>query len=211
MLSPEQVVRAAEHSPIMRRITMTMIERVIAQQAAWQATGTALNVSVNVSVRDLHSLDFADWVERCLRKFGVDPSHLTVELTETALINQTSAVLDCLEALGRLGVRASLDDFGTGFSSLQHLRRLPVTEIKIDRSFIQSMVAHRQEASIVQGMIDIGRQLGLRVVAEGVEDDQTRIKLLEAGCRVAQGWYYAGPMHAEEFAAWCAQGAATKS
>jgi EAL domain-containing protein (putative c-di-GMP-specific phosphodiesterase class I) len=172
---------------------------VVAQLAFWQSDGSPMVVSLNVSVRDLHSTKFVTWLDARMRHYGVDPSRLIVELTETALLNQTSLILDATKALSRLGVGVSLDDFGTGFSSLQHLRQLPLTEIKIDKSFVQSMTGHRKEAAIVRAVIDFGRELGLRVVAEGVEDSQTREALLDAGCRVAQGWYYAKPMPADEF------------
>jgi predicted signal transduction protein with EAL and GGDEF domain len=125
-----------------------------------------------------------------------------VELTETALTTEIARVLDSLRALSRLGVGASLDDFGTGFSSLQHLQQLPLTEIKIDRSFVSSMTSRREGESIVRAVVDMAGDLGLRVVAEGLDDDETRQRLLSAGCHIAQGWFYARPMPATEFAAW---------
>jgi diguanylate cyclase (GGDEF)-like protein len=205
MVSPDQVVRLAEHTPLMQKITMTMIEQVLAQLTAWRSAGLLLNASVNVSVRDLHSDKLVTWLQGRLRYYGVAPSQLQLELTESALLSQDSAVLGTLQELRRLGVGAALDDFGTGFSSLQHLRRLPLTEIKIDKSFVRSMMVNPQDNAIVRAVIELGRGLGLRVVAEGVEDDQTERKLLALGCAFAQGWSYARPMPARELALWCSQ------
>lgn len=208
MVSPEQIVRVAEHTVLMRKISMTMIEQVLAQLAAWRSEGLVLNASVNVSVRDLQSDELAKWLQERLRYHGVAPSQLQLELTESALMHQGPAVASTVQFLRRLGVGAALDDFGTGFSSLQHLRGLPLTEIKIDRSFVQSMMASPQDEAIVRSVIDLGRDLGLRVVAEGIEDDWTEVKLLALGCRLGQGWHYARAMPAAEFALWYSQRAA---
>jgi EAL domain-containing protein (putative c-di-GMP-specific phosphodiesterase class I) len=110
-----------------------------------------------------------------------------------------------LQRLHRVGIALSLDDFGTGYSSMQHLRRLPLAEVKIDRSFVLGMVDDPDDEAIVRSIIDLSGALGLRVVAEGVEDDRTRRLLLAAGCHVAQGWYYARPMPADELAGWMAR------
>jgi diguanylate cyclase len=211
MVSPEQVIRVAEHTLLMPKISMTMIEQVLVQLAAWRSEGRVLHASVNVSVRDLYSDELVKWLQGRLRHHGVAPSQLQLELTESALMSQTPAVLSTVQSLRLLGVGVSLDDFGTGFSSLQHLRRLPLTEIKIDRSFVQSMMANPQDEAIVRAVINLGRDLGLRVVAEGVEDDQTRLRLLAHGCHLAQGWYYAGPMPARDLALWCSRHAARTS
>ena len=208
MVGPEQVVRVAEHTPLMRKISMMMIEQVLIQLAAWRSQGWIPHASVNVSVRDLHSDELVTWLAGQLRRYGVAPSQVQLEITESALLSQTPAVRSAVESLRHLGVGVSLDDFGTGFSSLQHLRQLPLTEIKIDRSFVQSMMANAHDEAIVRAVIDLGRELGLRVVAEGVEDDQTRRRLLAHGCHLAQGWYYASPMPARELALWCSERAA---
>ena len=210
MISPEQVVRVAEHTLLMRKISMTMIEQVLAQLTAWKSEGLMLNASVNVSVRDLHSDELVKWLQGRLRHYGIEPSRLQLEITESAVMSQARGVLSSVQSLRRLGVGASLDDFGTGFSSLQHLRQLPLTEIKVDRSFVQSMMVNPPDEAIVRAVIALGRDLDLRVVAEGVEDHQTEMRLLALGCRLAQGWYYAGPMPARELVLWCSQRASQK-
>jgi diguanylate cyclase (GGDEF)-like protein len=205
IVGPAQILRAAEHSPLMRKLSMLMLERVLAQLAAWQAEGLVLRASVNISVRDLHSAELVTWLDDRLRYHSVAPRHLQLELTESALMSQVPAVIDNLRYLRAVGVGAALDDFGTGYSSLQHLRQLPLTEIKIDRSFVQSMMESPRDRAIVRAVIDLGRDLGLRVVAEGVEDDRTRTRLLADGCALAQGWYYAAPMSAADFTRWCSR------
>jgi len=210
MVSPEQVIRVAEHTLLMRKITMSMIELVLAQLAAWRSEGWTPHASVNVSVRDLNSDELVRWLDGRLRHHSVAASQLQLEITESALMSQAPVVLSTVQSVRRLGIGVSLDDFGTGFSSFQHLRRLPLTEIKIDKSFVQSIAANPQDEAIVRAIINLGRDLGLRVVAEGVEDDETERKLLANGCRVAQGWYYGCPMPAPELARWCSQRAAGK-
>jgi EAL domain-containing protein (putative c-di-GMP-specific phosphodiesterase class I) len=203
MVSPDQAIRVAEHTPLMRQLSMSMIDQVLAQLAAWRSGGVALRVSVNVSVHDLQSTDFVEWLKQRLHHHHVDPSCAQLELTESDLMTQPEAVVECLEALRQIGVAASLDDFGTGYSSLQHLRRLPLAEIKIERTYVQAMLSRREEESIVRAVIDLGRDLGLRVVAEGVEDHETQVRLQDAGCPVGQGWYYAKAMPADDFVEWC--------
>lgn len=204
MVGPEEIVRAAEHSPVMQQITRRMIEQVLDQLSRWHADGFAVRASVNVSVRDLYASDLVSWLDKQLRGYGVAPADLQLEITESALMTQPGAVGTNLRSLQELGVGAALDDFGTGFSSLQHLRRLPLTEVKIDRSFIQSMVDDPEAEAIVRAIIDLASDLGLRVIAEGVEDEPTRQRLLADGCHVAQGWYYAKALPIEEFDRWLA-------
>ena len=160
---------------------------------------------MNVSVRDLHDSRLIDWLDARLHHHQVAPSQLQLELTETALMSQTSQVLSSLNALRRLGVGASLDDFGTGFSSLEHLRLLPLTEIKIDRSFTQSILDKPRTEAIVRSVVDLAHELGLRVIAEGVDNELTRTRLLDADCPLGQGWYYAAAMPASELELWLEQ------
>jgi EAL domain-containing protein (putative c-di-GMP-specific phosphodiesterase class I) len=130
---------------------------------------------------------------------------LQLEITESALMADPHRVLATITRLDRMGVAISLDDFGTGYSSLQHLRRLPLAEVKIDRSFVLGMAASADDAAIVRSVIDLAGALGLRVVAEGVEDERTWRLLHAAGCFAAQGWFYARPMPAAELTSWLAR------
>jgi diguanylate cyclase (GGDEF)-like protein len=205
LVDPEVAIKVAEQTAVMRLLTRRVIEDVVGQLAKWRAHGLSLRASINVSVRDLHRPDLVDHLTDLLADQGVPPNQVQLELTEGALMADPRRVLVTLHRLDRLGVALSLDDFGTGYSSLQHLRRLPLAEVKIDRSFVLGMSTDPDDAAVVRSIIELARALGLRVVAEGVEDDRTRRMLVTAGCEVAQGWLYARPMPADELVGWLAR------
>jgi diguanylate cyclase (GGDEF)-like protein len=201
-VSPDTVIKIAEHTALMRRITARVLQDAVSQLAAWRAAGLDLRLSVNVSARDLHRGEFVEELAGLLAERGVPPNQLQLEITEGALLADQRRAMLTLHRLDKLGIALSLDDFGTGYSSMQHLRRMPLAEVKIDKSFVLGMTSNPDDEAIVGTVIDLGGRLGLRVVAEGVEDDETRRLLLELGCEVGQGWYFARPMPAEAFVAW---------
>ncbi|MEU7958196.1 putative bifunctional diguanylate cyclase/phosphodiesterase [Micromonospora humida] len=205
MVDPEELIRVAEQSAVMRLLTYRVIDDVVAQLAKWSAAGTTLRAALNVSVRDLHTGEIVDRIADRLASYGVRPDRLQLEITEGALMADPRRVLATITRLHQLGVAISLDDFGTGYSSLQHLRRLPLSEVKVDRSFVLGMAEDADDAAIVRSTIELAGALGLRVVAEGVEDERTWRLLYAAGCDAAQGWFYARPMPAEELTAWLAR------
>ncbi len=205
LIDPEELIRVAEHSGVMRLLTLRVIDDVIAQVAKWRANGLALRASINVSVRDLHTGEIVDRLSDRLALHDVAPEAIQLEITEGALMADPRRVLTTLQRLDKVGIALSLDDFGTGYSSMQHLRRLPLAEVKIDRSFVLGMVNDSDDEAIVRSIIELAGALGLRVVAEGVEDDRTRRLLVAAGCHVAQGWFYARPMPADELVGWLAR------
>ncbi|WP_305782979.1 putative bifunctional diguanylate cyclase/phosphodiesterase [Symbioplanes lichenis] len=205
MVGPEALLRVAEQTPVMRLLTARVLREVIAQLADWRAAGRPLRASVNVSVRDLHTPGIAGEIHDLLQRYAVPADLLQLEITESALMADPHRVLDTITRLDRLGVAISLDDFGTGYSSLQHLRRLPISEVKIDRSFVLGMAVDRGDAAIVRSVIDLAASLGLRVVAEGVEDERTWRLLAADGCHAAQGWFHARPMPAADFDDWLAR------
>ncbi|NJP33799.1 bifunctional diguanylate cyclase/phosphodiesterase [Micromonospora thermarum] len=205
MVDPEELIRVAEQSAVMRLLTFRVVDDVVEQVAKWSAAGLGLRASLNVSVRDLHTGEIADRIADRLTRYGVPPQRLQLEITEGALMADPRRVLATISRLHRLGVGIALDDFGTGYSSLQHLRRLPLSEVKVDRSFVLGMAQDADDAAIVTSMIELAGALGLRVVAEGVEDERTWRMLYAAGCDAAQGWFYARPMPAEELVAWLAR------
>ena len=202
---PDELIRVAEQTPVMRLLTGRVLREVIAQAAAWRDAGRPLRAAVNVSVRDLHDGDIVDQIDELLRGYALPPGLLQLEVTESALMADPHRVLNTITRLDRMGVAISLDDFGTGYSSLQHLRRLPLAEVKVDRSFVLGMTTDRGDAAIVRSVIELAMALGLRVVAEGVEDERTWRLLAEAGCHAAQGWFQARPMPAAELAVWLAR------
>ena len=202
MVGPEELIRVAEPTPVMRLLTGRVLHDVVAQLGAWRAAGRPLRAAVNVSARDLHAGDIAERIRGLLIEYAVPADLLQLEITESALMADPHRVLDTITRLDRMGVAISLDDFGTGYSSLQHLRRLPLAEVKIDRSFVLGMATDRGDAAIVRSVIDLAEALGLRAVAEGVEDERTWRSLAAAGCHAAQGWFHARPMPAEDLAVW---------
>lgn len=205
LVDPEELIRIAEQSAVMRLLTFRVIDDVVEQLAKWAAAGIHLRAAVNVSVRDLHTGEIVDRVADRLARYAVPPHQLQLEITEGALMADPHRVLATIARLDRIGVKIALDDFGTGYSSMQHLRRLPLAEVKVDRSFVLGMTLDSDDAAIVRSIIDLSRALGLRVVAEGVEDERTWRLLHAAGCHVAQGWFYARPMPADELVAWLAR------
>ncbi|MEV4661629.1 EAL domain-containing protein [Micromonospora echinofusca] len=205
MVDPEELIRVAEQSAVMRLLTRRVVDDVVEQLAKWSAAGTHLPAALNVSVRDLHTGEIADQIADRLARYGVPPQRLQLEITEGALMADPRRVLATITRLHRIGVGIALDDFGTGYSSLQHLRRLPLSEVKVDRSFVLGMADDADDAAIVKSTIELAKALGLRVVAEGVEDERTWRMLHAAGCDAAQGWFYARPMPAEELVGWLAR------
>ena len=201
-VDPEELIRVAEQTTVMRQLTDRVLREVIAQLAMWRTAGRPVRAAVNVSVRDLRAGDIADRIQDLLRRYDVPADLLQLEITESALMADPHRVLNTITRLDRMGVAISLDDFGTGYSSLQHLRRLPLAEVKIDRSFVLGMTTDRGDAAIVRSVIDLSEALGLRVVAEGVEDERTWRLLAAAGCHAAQGWFHARPMPADDLAVW---------
>ncbi|MEU9823924.1 EAL domain-containing protein [Micromonospora chersina] len=202
MVDPGELIQVAEQSAVMRLLTRRVVDDVVEQLAKWSAAGLTLRAALNVSVRDLHTGEIADQIADRLARYGVPPDRLQVEITEGALMADPRRVLASITQLHRIGVGIALDDFGTGYSSLQHLRRLPLSEVKVDRSFVLGMADDPDDAAIVRSMIELAGALGLRVVAEGVEDERTWRLLHAAGCDVAQGWFHARPMPAEELVTW---------
>ncbi|OLB77312.1 MAG: GGDEF-domain containing protein [Actinobacteria bacterium 13_2_20CM_2_71_6] len=204
-VDPEELIRVAEHSTVMRLLTRRVVDDVVAQLAQWAMTGVRVRASINVSVRDLHTSEVADRLADRLRYHGVGADQVQLEITEGALMADPRRVLATLRRLDTLGIALSLDDFGTGYSSMQHLRRLPLSEVKIDRSFVLGMAGDPDDEAIVRSIIELAGALGLRVVAEGVEDERTFRMLAASGCHAAQGWFLGRPMPADELLCWLAR------
>jgi predicted signal transduction protein with EAL and GGDEF domain len=204
LLLPDTFVPQAQETGLMQALTAYVLEEALRQVRAWADEGIDLAVSVNVATRNVIDTGFPDDVAAALARWGLDASKLELEVTESTVLEdpaRTSAVLDRLHALG---IRLSLDDFGTGYSSLAYLRRLPVSELKIDKSFVMGMRTAEGDAVIVRSAIDLGRNLGLEVVAEGVETEEAWAQLQEFGCDLAQGYLLATPMPAIELTSWLA-------
>jgi EAL domain-containing protein (putative c-di-GMP-specific phosphodiesterase class I) len=179
-----------------------VLDTALAACARWSAAGHDLGVAVNLSTRSLHETDLVERVAGLLQEHGVAPHRLTLEVTEGSVMADPTRAVDVLHQLRRLGVRLSVDDFGTGYSSLSYLQRLPVQEVKIDRSFVTALDAAPENFAIVRTILELGRHLGLEVVAEGVEDEATWDVLAGLGCDLVQGWHLARPMPVDQLLPW---------
>jgi diguanylate cyclase (GGDEF)-like protein/PAS domain S-box-containing protein len=204
LLEPSEFIPFAEHTGLMKPLTLYVLDEALRQCRAWEQGGNAVTVSVNVSTRNLIDSAFPSAVAALLRTSSVEPAHLTLEITESAIVADQFRVGTILEQLDRLGVRLSVDDFGSGYSSVAHLRRLCLHEIKIDSSFVMAMSTDEDNATIVRSMIDLAQNLGLEAVAEGVETEDVYELLRDLGCDLVQGYYLSQPLPADELAAWLA-------
>jgi diguanylate cyclase (GGDEF)-like protein len=205
IIDPAELIRAADQSAVLRSLSMRIVDDVVAQVARWGDRMAGLRVSVNVGARDLIGGELVDRLADRLAERGVPAERIQLELTESELIADQRAIVLSLSRLRRLGITIALDDFGTGYSSLSHLRRLPLAELKIDRSFVLTMLANPADGAIVRSLIDLASSLGLRTVAEGVENEPTWRALNQLGCQVAQGWYCARQMPADQLLTWLAR------
>ena len=202
MVPPDDFIPLAEQTALMRHITQFVVDEALAQLARWWQEGLRVQAAVNVCARDLYDRDFSDFLRERLDHYGVPPRALMVEVTESVLMADPARAASTLLSLAAVGVGVSLDDFGTGYSSLGHLKRLPVSEVKIDRSFIMRMDVNEDDAAIVRSIIDLASVLGLRVVAEGVETRESWDRLAVFGCDAAQGWFLSKAKPADEVTEW---------
>jgi diguanylate cyclase (GGDEF)-like protein len=202
LLFPDQFLPMAEQTGLMRPLTLYVLERALRQTRAWHDAGRPLSIAVNLGVPNLLDLQLPGDVARLLEETGVAPRYLELEITENVVMADPVRTIQVLKALRELGVGLSLDDFGTGYSSLAYLKRLAVDELKIDKSFVMQMANDEDDAVIVRSTVDLALNLGLRVVAEGVEDEQSWRALERMGCEVAQGYYLSKPVPADQFGEW---------
>jgi diguanylate cyclase (GGDEF)-like protein len=210
MLTPRDFIPIVQQSYLMREVTAFVIETAVAQAALWRQAGLDLQVSLNLSGRDLLDTGLADVVEQCLNRHQVPPDALLLEIDERVLTSEPAHSVATAEALADIGVGLSLDDFGTGYSSLLRLKRLPFSEVKVDASFVGRMLESPDDEVVVKSILDLAAALGIRSVAEGVESVEVAAALLAMGCVAAQGWHFARPMNAVSATAWltdhCAPG-----
>lgn len=201
-IGPDVFIELAEQSGLIDEVTRQVLADATMAAAKWHAAGQMLRVSINVSAQSLMDERLVQLVADALMSSGVDPSLVVLEITESTAMGDASQIRDCLERLGEMGVRLSVDDFGTGFSSLVNLRRLDVDEIKIDKSFVVDMILQEEDEVIVRSTIDLGHNLGLTVVAEGVETPVAMSKLRDFGCDVIQGYGISRPLPLVSFDRW---------
>jgi len=202
LIFPDRFITLAEQHNLMAALTEQVIDMVIKQIQQWRAADLPLAVAVNISADNITSLLLPEQISDLMTSSQLDPTLLTLEVTETALMRELVTSLDVLTRLRMKGTGLSIDDFGTGYSSLAQLHRVPFTELKIDLSFVSVMVQDPQARAIVKTCIMLGHELDMRVVAEGVEDQRTLDLLRVMGCDVVQGYLIARPMPANELRQW---------
>lgn len=201
-VSPDQIVPIAERTGLIQPLLVWVLDAALQSCAQWHDQGIELGVAVNLSARNLQSPDLTREIAAALARHRLPPAFLTLELTESAAMDEPERALALFERISDMGVKLSVDDFGTGFSSLAYLKQFPVDELKVDRSFVIDMLRDEGDATLVHSIIDLGRNLGLNVVAEGVEDAATLERLRDLGCAQAQGYHIARPMECERLRAW---------
>ena len=202
VVAPDDFISIAEQTGQIRELTAFVLDAALADCSRWLRAGRTLAMSVNLSVRNLMEPDLVAAVSRLLVRHEVPARLLTLEITESHLMSDPARMSEVLHGLADLGVRLSVDDFGTGYSSLAYLKQLPVSEVKVDKSFVRHLAADDEDAAIVEAVITLAHTLRLAVVAEGVEDEQTWERLRALGCDQLQGYHLARPMREAELTAW---------
>jgi EAL domain-containing protein (putative c-di-GMP-specific phosphodiesterase class I) len=193
VLHPDSFIPLAEESGLIGPLGRWVLEEACRQAAIWMAEGHDIGVSVNVSADQLGRDDFAGDVRRALLEFGVEPSSLTLEVTETTIMRDVSVACERLEEIKALGVRIAIDDFGTGYASLSHLQRMPVDVLKVDRSFIAALNDGGQSRELLEAILGVALALSLSVIAEGIETPAQMATIQEMGCQMAQGFLMGRP------------------
>jgi diguanylate cyclase (GGDEF)-like protein len=202
LIPPNAFVQTVEQTGLIGPLTRHVLERAIAECAGWRKAGRPLSVAVNLSVRNLLDRDLPREIDRLLSTYSLPPEALQLEITESMIMSDPERAMATVTRLSDLGVRLSVDDFGTGYSSLANLRRLPIDELKIDRSFVSPMLADESDLIIVRSTINLGHDLGLKIIAEGVEDRDTLDHLALLGCDLAQGYHLSRPLPGDGFERW---------
>ena len=204
-LPPDDFIPAAEQTGLIGPLTRWVLANALNHCARLHQARIFISVAVNLSARNLHDKQLPAEIAGLLESRGIAPAYLVLEITEGTVMADPAFALQTLDQLDKMGITLAIDDFGTGYSSLAYLSRLPVDEIKIDKSFVIDMLADKQAAVIVRSIIDLGHNLGLKVVAEGVETQETWNTLTQWGCDVAQGYYMSKPLAEDKLAQWLAE------
>jgi len=199
MIPPDHFIPMAERTGTIKPITDWVIETAVAQCASWRKAGHEWHIAVNISARALQASSLLDTISDALKRHDIPPHCLEIELTENTLMTDVSHISTLLERISHLGVSIAIDDFGTGYSSLAYLKKLPLNTLKIDKSFVLDMINDENDETIVRSTIDLAHNLGLGVVAEGIENGETLELLIRLGCDSAQGYHFSRPLPPEKF------------
>ncbi len=201
-VSPERFIPLAEQAGLISEITNWVLDRACAQLSTWRQNGTNLHLAINLSVIDLMDQELDARIRQTLDTHNIQAEWLTLEVTESAAMQDLTMALESLEKLRALGLRLAIDDFGTGQSSLAQIKRLPVNELKIDKSFVQNLEGSENDQVIVRSAIELGHNMGMTVVAEGIESDVGNELLREMACDMGQGFWISRPLAMEQFNEW---------
>ena len=202
LIPPDQFIPMAERTGFIKSLTLWGLKAALSQSRYWLQHGVGVPVSVNLSARILHDGGFLDRMEELLESYGIAPEQLELEITESVIMTDPAHALDILTRISRMGVGLSIDDFGTGYSSLAYLKKLPVNAVKIDKSFVIHMIKDQSDAQIVRSTIELAHNLGLKVIAEGIETREVWDRLVALGCDEGQGYYMSRPIAAPEMTQW---------
>jgi len=202
MVPPDRIIPMAEQTGVIQKLTQWVLEKALEQQACWRETGADINVAVNLSAYDLRDTSLPETVSELLAATTTSPEKLTLEITESAMMSDLGNATVLLSRIKEMGVGIAIDDFGTGFSSLSYLKKLPVRELKIDKSFVINMSHDESDAMIVHSTIDLAHNLGLIVVAEGVENQEVLERLQALGCDLIQGYHLCHPLPPDQLESW---------
>ena len=205
LMQPDDFIPLAERTGLIKPLTLWVLNQALKQCAAWRNQGVNLDIAVNVSANGLLDLELPDIVAGLLASHDVPPERLVLEITESAIMLDKDRAMQVLSHLADMGIRLAIDDFGTGYSSLAYLSKMPVKEIKIDKSFVMGMKKNSSDAMIVRATIDLGHNLGLKVIGEGVESSEIMSRLKELGCDMVQGFHFTEPLAGEQLSEWLAK------
>jgi EAL domain-containing protein (putative c-di-GMP-specific phosphodiesterase class I)/ActR/RegA family two-component response regulator len=206
LIYPDKFIALAEQTGLIEQLSEEVIHLAIKQSVHWQKLNRATRLSINISAQNITSLKLPEQLRMLVKKYEIDPSMIVLELTESALMDSEVTSLDIFTRFRLKGFQLSIDDFGTGYSSLSQLHKIPFTELKIDQSFVTNMKQEKESIAIVETCIMLAHKLNMEVVAEGIEDKETWDLLSAEGCDIAQGYYIARPMPADNFAKWQFEG-----
>jgi diguanylate cyclase (GGDEF)-like protein len=201
-ISPEEFVPLAERSRLIQPLTRWVADTALRESANWHKCGLDIGTSINISAHDLSNPELPDVFAELLAEHNVSPDWITLEITESSIMDDPKLALTVLNKLNEMHFHLSIDDFGTGYSSLAYLSKLPAQEIKIDQSFVMGMIENKNDALIVKATIDLGHNLGLKVVAEGVENEEVWLRLKQMDCDILQGYFFSRPLEIDELYKW---------
>ncbi len=202
MVPPDTFIPIAEQTGFIDPLTRWLLEEAMAQHKTWRSAGYHIPVAVNISAITLHNSHFPEVVAEILTRLDVSATELVLEITESAIMSDVAQAARTVNALTDMGVQFSIDDFGTGYTSFSYIGKLPIREIKVDKSFVFNMLTVNEDAVIVRTIVEMGKNLGVNVVAEGVEDEETWHALNALGCTCCQGYFFGKPMSVVDFDAW---------